>query len=44
MEKFKIKQEVSDRINAKILLKPEEVEEIRYARRIVASAVHPDTN
>ncbi len=30
-------------IGAKIYLKPQEIEEIKYANRVIGSAVHPDT-
>lgn len=39
-----MRQEAADRIGAKIYMKPEEIEEIKYASRVVNSAVHPDTN
>jgi hypothetical protein len=35
--------EVAERIGSKIYVKPEEFEKLRYARRVVTSAVHPDT-
>jgi hypothetical protein len=44
MSKFNMRQEAADRIGAKIYMTPEETEEIRYASRVVGSAVHPDTN
>ena len=39
-----MRQEAADRIGKKIYMTPEEIEEIRYASRVVGSAVHPDTN
>ncbi|CDW90303.1 sideroflexin 5 [Stylonychia lemnae] len=43
VEKFKIREEASDNIGAKVYLKQEEIDELIYANRVVGSAVHPDT-
>lgn len=43
LNKYLLRQEAADKIGAKILLKPEEIEEVKKASRIVGSAVHPDT-
>lgn len=44
MTKYNMREEAADKIKAKIYLKPEEVEQIKYASKVVASSVHPDTN
>ena len=38
-----MREEASKTINAQILLKQSEIDEIRNADKIVGSAVHPDT-
>lgn len=43
VEKFKLREEASKNINAKVYLKEPEIEEILYANQIVESACHPDT-
>jgi hypothetical protein len=38
-----MREEASERINAKVLLKEGEIQELKYAERVVGSSVHPDT-
>ena len=39
-----MREEAAEKIGAKVYMKPEEIKEIKYASRVVNSAVHPDTN
>ncbi len=43
MSKYRAREEVSKQIKVPIMLKEKEIEEIKYANRVVGSAVHPDT-
>ena len=43
MRKYNTRVEVAKNMGQDVMLKPEEIEEIRLANGIVAGAVHPDT-
>jgi len=43
LAKYKIKEEVARSINAPIMLKQSEIDEIIRCNKIAGSAVHPDT-
>lgn len=43
MYKYRAREEAAKQIKVPIMLKQNEIEDIKYASKVVASAVHPDT-
>ncbi|TNV86496.1 hypothetical protein FGO68_gene16303 [Halteria grandinella] len=43
VEKHRLREEASRQINAPVLLKEKEIEELVYADKVVGSSLHPDT-
>ena len=44
LTKYKMREEVAQKLGTKVYLKPLEIAEIKKASRVVGSSVHPDTN
>ena len=44
MDKYKARVEVASRLEGKVYMFEEEIEDIKAASRIVGGSVHPDTN
>jgi len=42
--KYSTRLEAAENMGSKVMMKPEEIEEIKLAHRIVGGSVHPDTN
>ena len=44
MFKYKMRLEAAENLGQDVMMKPEDIEDLKKANRIASGAVHPDTN